>query len=34
MWAFGVVLYWLLCGYTPFTGSNIPRVLQNIEKGW
>lgn len=33
MWAVGCVIYWLLCGYTPFRGSTIPKVLWNIEKG-
>lgn len=33
MWAVGCVIYWLLCGYTPFRASTIPRVLCNIERG-
>ena len=33
MWAVGCVIYWLLCGYTPFRASTIPKVLWNIEKG-
>ncbi|KAK9807765.1 hypothetical protein WJX72_008555 [[Myrmecia] bisecta] len=33
MWAVGIMLFWLLCGRTPFDDSNVPRILQNIEEG-
>ena len=30
MWAVGVLVFWMLCGRTPFDDDNIPHILQNI----
>lgn len=30
MWAVGILIFWMLCGRTPFDDDNIPRILQNI----
>ncbi|KAA6417616.1 MAG: myosin light chain kinase [Trebouxia sp. A1-2] len=30
MWAVGILVFWMLCGRTPFDGDNVPQILQNI----
>ena len=30
MWAVGILVFWMLCGRTPFDDDNIPQILQNI----
>ena len=29
MWAVGILIFWMLCGRTPFDDDNIPQILQN-----
>ncbi|KAL0018722.1 hypothetical protein WJX79_001236 [Trebouxia sp. C0005] len=33
MWAVGILVFWMLCGRTPFDGDNVPQILQNIMQG-
>jgi len=30
MWAVGILVFWMLCGRTPFDDDNVPQILQNI----
>ncbi len=30
MWSFGVILYLLITGHTPFNGSNPQELLENV----
>ncbi|DBA82871.1 TPA: hypothetical protein ACH3X1_006664 [Trebouxia sp. C0004] len=33
MWAVGILVFWMLCGRTPFDDDNVPQILQNIMQG-
>ena len=33
MWAFGILVYWMLSGHTPFEASTISNIFVNIELG-
>ena len=33
MWAFGILLYWMLSGRTPFEATTISSIFVNIETG-
>lgn len=33
MWSLGVIMYVLLCGYTPFRGDTEQQIFKNIRKG-
>ena len=33
MWAFGILVYWMLSGRTPFEAATISNIFVNIETG-
>lgn len=33
MWAVGIIIYFLICGQTPFDDTTVPRIFGNIQRG-